>query len=223
MTITPIETQYAGCRFRSRLEARWAVFFDHLGIRWKYEPQGYAVGPDQRPYLPDFHLPAVDLWVEVKGSEDHLDVELIARASVPYNGLPGRLRWSDHDVRLMILGPIGQAGPLVDRKTGERVGFSQPIHTALAFRKGDIYQWGAYFTGDGLVNLVEQNSLMANDSPEVFWDTRGTAWGNLVGGGFSISNTDDEQLAAAYRAARSARFEHGQSGAPSGWHEEKSK
>lgn len=29
-TIRAIETRYAGCRFRSRLEARWAVFFDHL-------------------------------------------------------------------------------------------------------------------------------------------------------------------------------------------------
>lgn len=33
--ITPIQTRYAGCLFRSRLEARWAVFFDHLGIRWR--------------------------------------------------------------------------------------------------------------------------------------------------------------------------------------------
>lgn len=31
-TIKAIETSYAGCRFRSRLEARWAVFFDTLGI-----------------------------------------------------------------------------------------------------------------------------------------------------------------------------------------------
>ncbi len=35
--IKPIETRYAGCRFRSRLEARWTVFFDHLGIEWEYE------------------------------------------------------------------------------------------------------------------------------------------------------------------------------------------
>lgn len=66
MTITAIETQYAGCRFRSRLEARWAVFFDRLGIRWEYEPQGFA-GPGWR-YLPDFYLPQINggLWFEVK-------------------------------------------------------------------------------------------------------------------------------------------------------------
>ncbi len=38
-----IETHYAGCRFRSRLEARWAVFFDAIGIEWQYEPQGFEI------------------------------------------------------------------------------------------------------------------------------------------------------------------------------------
>lgn len=50
----PIETAYAGCRFRSRLEARWAVFFDALGVPWEYEPQGYSL--PSGPYLPDFRL-----------------------------------------------------------------------------------------------------------------------------------------------------------------------
>ena len=30
--IKPIETIYNGYRFRSRLEARWAVLFDALGV-----------------------------------------------------------------------------------------------------------------------------------------------------------------------------------------------
>ena len=40
-TIRAIETRYNGYRFRSRLEARWAVFFDTLGIRYEYEPEGF--------------------------------------------------------------------------------------------------------------------------------------------------------------------------------------
>lgn len=67
MTIAAIETRYAGCRFRSRLEARWAVFFDHLGIRWEYEPKGFVT--DAGPYLPDFRLPDLKLIVEIKGPE----------------------------------------------------------------------------------------------------------------------------------------------------------
>ena len=39
--IKAIETMYKGYHFRSRLEARWAVFFDTLGIPWKYENEGY--------------------------------------------------------------------------------------------------------------------------------------------------------------------------------------
>lgn len=62
----PIETSYAGCRFRSRLEARWAVFFDALGLRWEYEPDAYAL--PSGAYLPDFrlHLTRGPIWFEVK-------------------------------------------------------------------------------------------------------------------------------------------------------------
>lgn len=41
LNIKAIETSYKGYRFRSRLEARWAVFFDELGIKWEYEKEGY--------------------------------------------------------------------------------------------------------------------------------------------------------------------------------------
>jgi hypothetical protein len=78
MNIKPIETHYAGHRFRSRLEARWAVFFDTLGIKWQYEPQGYTVGPAKRPYLPDFYLPKLECVVEVKGEKERLDLDLLA-------------------------------------------------------------------------------------------------------------------------------------------------
>ena len=53
--IKAIETRYKGYRFRSRLEARWAVFFDALGIKWEYEPEGFDF--DGERYLPDFFLP----------------------------------------------------------------------------------------------------------------------------------------------------------------------
>jgi hypothetical protein len=63
-----IETTYKGYRFRSRLEARWAVFFDALKITWAYEVEGFDLGPAGR-YLPDFHVVEYEcpLWVEIKG------------------------------------------------------------------------------------------------------------------------------------------------------------
>lgn len=68
--IKAIETSYAGYRFRSRLEVRWAVFFDRLGISWEYEAEGYVIGG--RPYLPDFKLAFADgrtIFAEVKHSD----------------------------------------------------------------------------------------------------------------------------------------------------------
>ena len=65
MTIKAIETRYNGCRFRSRLEARWAVFFDALGVPWEYEKEGFDL--DGIRYLPDFWLPHMNMWAEVKG------------------------------------------------------------------------------------------------------------------------------------------------------------
>lgn len=69
-----IETQYKGYRFRSRLEARWAVFFDALGIEWEYEKEGYDLGKAGW-YLPDFWLPSFEggMWVEVKPDNDDWD------------------------------------------------------------------------------------------------------------------------------------------------------
>lgn len=63
--LKPIETRYKGYRFRSRLEARWAVFFDALGIEWEYEKEGYDLG-EAGWYLPDFWLPEEELFIEVK-------------------------------------------------------------------------------------------------------------------------------------------------------------
>lgn len=62
-----IDTPYKGYLFRSRLEARWAVFFDALGVRWEYEREGYHLPSGN--YLPDFWLPGQDCWVEIKGEE----------------------------------------------------------------------------------------------------------------------------------------------------------
>lgn len=75
--IQALPTTYSGCRFRSRAEARWAVFFDHLDLKWEYEPEGYAL--DSGPYLPDFFLRDLDSFYEVKGTTP--TVEEDAKAS----------------------------------------------------------------------------------------------------------------------------------------------
>ena len=87
--IKPIETVYNGYRFRSRLEARWAVFFDALGVKYEYEPEGFDLG-DGLYYLPDFKVKCwgtkgeisdepFDLWIEVKGNMTDEDAEKILK------------------------------------------------------------------------------------------------------------------------------------------------
>ena len=62
-----IETRYDGYKFRSRLEARYATFFNTLKIPYIYEMEGYAL--EGTPYLPDFYLPQHDCFIEIKGVE----------------------------------------------------------------------------------------------------------------------------------------------------------
>lgn len=68
MTISAIPTRYAGCHFRSRTEARWGVFMDRLSLTWEYEEQGFQL-PSGRRYLPDFKLPDLKIFLEIKGME----------------------------------------------------------------------------------------------------------------------------------------------------------
>ena len=72
--IKAIQTYYNGYHFRSRTEARWAVFFDNANIKYQYEPEGYELS-DGTKYLPDFYLPESNTFFECKGimSDDDLD------------------------------------------------------------------------------------------------------------------------------------------------------
>lgn len=63
--IPAIQTLYDGVEFRSRLEARWAVFFNSIGVKWLYEPEGFEL-EDCGSYLPDFYLPYFESYFEVK-------------------------------------------------------------------------------------------------------------------------------------------------------------
>lgn len=86
-----LPTWYAGREFRSRTEAKWAKFFDELGLTWDYEAQGFDV--DGSWYLPDFIVFAATgtLWAEVKPNWD-ADPDGIAkfRKFVPWRPQPSR-------------------------------------------------------------------------------------------------------------------------------------
>lgn len=75
-TIRAIETEYRGCLFRSRLEARWAAFFDLAGIGWDYEPMDLA------GWSPDFLLHR-RRWDTLPEEQDLCEVKPIVGPDVP--------------------------------------------------------------------------------------------------------------------------------------------
>jgi hypothetical protein len=88
---TGIPTTYAGVNFRSRLEAKWAAFFDLVCWRWTYEPLDYP------GWIPDFMLEEpssfgqAGILIEVKPEHlwDECAAELSGRpmwpAQIPYD------------------------------------------------------------------------------------------------------------------------------------------
>lgn len=204
--IQNIETLYAGCRFRSRLEARWAVFFDRAGIEWEYEPQGLTVscrltGSDEHfNYLPDFWLPKLELWAEVKGSLTNKEyVQLLdTAASLSSNDGSGCHDSGGYD--MLVLGPITRSSSLIGRT---------PIR--LHFHKGSLLASGwpqeQYCGGIALAN--DSDSGTSLDDPYVNYELTERV-GFLLRG----HPADDipDWFTDALTAARSARFEWGESG-----------
>lgn len=81
ISLKAIETVYGNHRYRSREEARWAVFLDVLRIPFEYEKEGYDL--DGLWYLPDFWLPQQQVWFEVKGQfPDETEWEKAGRLAV---------------------------------------------------------------------------------------------------------------------------------------------
>ncbi len=72
--IEPKPTQYGNVLFRSRLEARWAVFLDFTEnvLNWEYEPKtfklrnGWEYTPDFRAKLFRDNKSPITIYIEVK-------------------------------------------------------------------------------------------------------------------------------------------------------------
>lgn len=120
--IKAIETRHAGCLFRSRLEARWAVFFDAVSLEWMYEPEGYDLG-NGLWYLPDFWLPSLSCFIEVKGVyPDKTEINKAYHLS-RQSGYPVHIAFGDI--------------PAPDR---EETGFISFGGTGLIWKQGNVFR-----------------------------------------------------------------------------------
>jgi hypothetical protein len=81
-SIAAVPQEYGYKKFRSTTEARWAVFFDTLGIGWESEPKTYDT-VSSGWYIPDFWLPGPFVFWEVKGlpGEGHAKAQGLADAT----------------------------------------------------------------------------------------------------------------------------------------------
>jgi len=180
-----IPTRYRGYRFRSRLEARWAVLFDHLDIGWLYEPEGFIVGG--KHYLPDFLLEC-GTWVEVKGYEEGLNKPFLRKAALT---LPCTPASGERGPRLMVLGPVHM--PYVD---------PQPCDIGWLGLEPDGR------SGEVLSSTYGFGRFWKNRRPWWLEPSDGPAhWLQPT------VHPDEEDTSAAYAAANGARFEHGERGA----------
>ena len=84
--IRVLPTYYKGVTFRSKTEAHWAVCFDHLGLEWVYEPEGFEL-KGSCWYMPDFYFPQIDAFAEVK-PKDHFGEMKKAIALCKYSKKP---------------------------------------------------------------------------------------------------------------------------------------
>lgn len=202
-TIKAIETHYAGHRFRSRLEARWAVFFDHLEIEWQYEPEGFELSTGVR-YLPDFYLPKADLWVEVKAVMSHKDLMKVLRATVE---LPVHRRLT-LEPRLIVLGNLPRPSD------GDPT--PAPMHSLLSVFDEDYVVWGEGF-------LSQSRIVLPIGAPRGWFpswfesglnESSSAKYRDAMVQASDGSISASKPLLSAYAAARMARFEHGESGAP---------
>jgi hypothetical protein len=199
-----IETIYAGHRFRSRLEARWAVVFDTLGIRWEYEPEGFETSAGR--YLPDFRFdglsvrhcpdsaaydgPPPRVWAEVKGAPLS-DVE--ARKVMAFAFDSGEPRW------VVALGAIPDWGCLpLFTGWGKIDGIPRAMSWALVAltRDLDLSEWRACgdWYGEPQRDELPKFSGHFRRKPPI------------------PDYRDYPQVEAAFDAGRMARFEHGESG-----------
>lgn len=195
-----IQTEYAGCLFRSRLEARWAVFFDHAGIKWQYELQGYECKGHR--YLPDFYFPDTHEFVEVKGDPEGLqkDYERMSVILGESSPLPG---FASGDSSLLLLGDIPRmTNGVVFHKNLSYIDFELKCEwfSFAPTTKGKIltFRVAQGFLA-GLFDLLPKSIGLSNK--HLFVESR------VLQTPGTFQKVND-----AYDAARKARFEHGECG-----------
>lgn len=87
-----LPTVHQGVTYRSQTEARWAVFFDTLGVQFSYERETISLSSGQK-YMPDFYIKDFNAYFEVKPSNDEVVTAEAAKARCLAHDRPGQRVW----------------------------------------------------------------------------------------------------------------------------------
>lgn len=192
--IKAIQTQYKGYNFRSRLEARWAVFFDALGLPWEYEPEGFELSCGK--YLPDFRV----CYPGRNESERHFEW---------FECKGDLLQVSQNEWEKMIEFEKINGLTVLDGQPDARMYCSPRLLLGSVYvpENGDLSMPNRPFE-------IKKYYLEKERDGFSLWSGKGRMWWDYHGNFFDGSHEYAENMInRAVLAARSARFEHGQSGA----------
>ena len=189
--IKAIETRYRGYRFRSRLEARWAVFFSCLGLKWEYEPEGFDI--DGVFYLPDFRVEYPGRgegerhheWFEVKGDIKAISIEECEKL----------VRFGRHD-RITLLDGVP----------------APTMYPSIQFERGAVRVEGRPVDAKKLKQYLSKlaDVVQEDRSGWALWSHKGRMWWDFHKNFFPAH---DRLIEGACQEARGARFEHDYHGA----------
>jgi len=131
---------YSGYEMRSHSETRWAGMMSAIDICWHYEPK--VVETRHGAYLPDFYLPAVGVFLEVKGAfPNQTEIEKAADAEAS-TGRPVIFAYGKTEMQGACL-----VGGAITYFRGERkVSFSSYELSEIVRRNYDMHTYAAFIS-----------------------------------------------------------------------------
>lgn len=235
--VQPIQTYHKGYHFRSRLEARWSIFFDALNIKWEYEPEGFDI--DGRWYLPDFYLPVFDCYVEIKPTTERdkslyrkfpgiVNSAIILMEGTPWDHVAWWFGFSNDDDatqrlrrchflphhssvafhHLVVETLEGDDGCVCNTRVwwsacGQYPGTYSHIdhHTTIGFKRFKKMYLQTKHTDKILLTRAQLALHVCDNITNITWDE------------FDSRLMRNNMMSKAHNAPKTARFEHGESGA----------
>ncbi len=160
--IQPIPTTFNGVTYRSRLEARWAVFFFCLYVPLTYEPERFQLYGGS--YLPDFYLPSEGAYLEIKPNKPYPNEKLKCFRLARKAKKPVVLLWGRPQVGMHQIWVFDGVGEDWRRRHYDQFGIFADCRHLAAYSERDDKEFMEAISPD---HTGEEWPLIARTSPEI--------------------------------------------------------